>query len=212
MLLAVRRINLSMDFAANLRSPSVKDHCTAAIFLCAEGANGAEHLPALLRRCQEIDVNGHLDRFEEALLGVGAMTMGNIVGAVGFDSENALHVAILQWIVKSTASANTKVAAHSIYGLGNIGFRHPMAIECLSDLVTSYRRTDEHEFVSLRAIALRILRRLDGEVAATFVEVPAFDEYSRALEYWMNTTPESSEDLALELRTELDWLKKTRDR
>lgn len=201
-----------MDFAAKLRSPSAKDQSEAAIFLRAEGANGADHLPALLARCQDIDAEGELDRFQEALLGCGAMTMGDIVGAMGFDSENALHVSILNWTVKSTASSNSRVAAYSIYGLGNLGVRHPDAIECLARLVTSDRRIDEHECVSLRAIALRIMRRLDCELAATFVDNSAFEEYERAVEYWMNTDAFQNEDTALELQEELDWLKRTRER
>lgn len=197
-----------MDFAANLRSPSLSDQSAAAIFLRAEGVNGAEHLPALLQRCQALDVTRVLDRFEEALLGFGAMTLGDIVGAVGFDPQNALHLSILCWIVRSTSSSNINVAAHSIYGLGNLGVAHPNVIECLRLLVMSPRRIDESPYVSLRAIALRILRRLDSEMAATFVDAPAFDEYAQAVEYWINTTDAKIVVTHLELQDELDWLKK----
>jgi hypothetical protein len=201
-----------MDFDAKLRSPSVRDQSAAAIFLRAEGANGAKHLPALLQKCQAIDTTSVLDRFEESLLGSGAMTMGDIVAAIGFDAQNALHVSILQWIVQSTSSPNINVAAHSIYGLGNLGAPHQEAIECLGRLVTSDRRSNEHEHVSLRAIALRILRRLDCGIAATFVDAPAFEEYAHAVKHWISTDASKNDETRLELQNELEWLTKTRDR
>ncbi len=47
------------------------------------------------------------------------------------------------------------------------------------------RRSNEYEHVSLRALALRMLKRIDPEIAATFVEFPAFEEYSHAVEHWI---------------------------
>lgn len=200
-----------MDFAAKLRSPSVRDHADAAIFLQAEGANGAEHLSALLQKCQSIDLTRVLDRAEETLLGVGAMTMGSIVGAVGFDPENALHISILHWILNLTSSSSVKVAVYSIYGLGNLGVCRTEVIERLSSLVNSERRIDDHEIVSLRGIALRILARLDVETAAMFVDTLAFEEYGRALEYWMSSSSSDNEDVMRELLEERDWLAKARE-
>ncbi len=182
------------------------------MFLRAEGVNGAEHLPLLLQRCQALDVTRVLDCFEEALLGFGAMTMADIVGAVGFDPRNDLHISILGWIVRSTSSSNINVAAHSIYGLGNLGVAHPNVIECLSLLVMSPKRTDEYRCVSLRAIALRILRRLDSEMAAMFVDAPAFDEYAQAVAHWLDSTDAKSSVTDLELHNELEWLREIGNR
>ncbi|MCY3005157.1 MAG: hypothetical protein NTV29_04160 [Planctomycetota bacterium] len=113
--------------------------------------------------------------------------MGDIVSAIGFDPQNALHVSILRWILQSTSSRNINVAALSIYGLGNLGVSNPESTDCLRRLVTSERRGNEHEHVSIRAIALRALRRIDPEIAAKFVDATAFEEYIHAVEYWLST-------------------------
>jgi hypothetical protein len=201
-----------MDFHTNLSSPSVREQALAAIFLHAEGANGAPHLTALLQSCQAIDTTKDLDRFEEALLGRGAMAMGDIVSAIGFDPQNALHVSILRWITQSALSRNLNVAVLSIYGLGNLGVSNPETFDCLRRLVTSERRSNEHEHVSLRAIALRALRRIDPEIAAKFVDATSFEEYIHAVEYWLSTNLSMSDETRLELQNELEWLTRTRER
>lgn len=138
-----------MDIDANLKSLSVRDQSAAALFLRAEGANGAQHLPALLEACQAIDPNnGRLDRFQEALLGFGAITMGSIIGTVGFDERDPLHLSILHWIAQSTSSPNLNVAGRSVYGLGNLQSRHPIAVDRLSELVPSERRSKQYEHVT----------------------------------------------------------------
>jgi hypothetical protein len=201
-----------MDFDAALRSPSVRDQSAAAIFLRAEGANGAMHLPALLRCCQAIDTTRDLDRFEESLVGYGAITMAEIVAAIGFDPQDSLHVSIVRWIMQSTSSPNISVAAHSVYGLGNLGISIPETAECLGHVVTSEKRRNEHEHVSLRAIALRALRRLDPGVAATFFDAPAFDEYVHAVEHWLATDASKNDETRLELQNELEWMTRIRER
>jgi hypothetical protein len=201
-----------MDFHALLSSPSIRNQALAATFLHAEGANGAPHLTELLQSCQDIDSTKDLDRFEEALLGNGAMTMGHIVSAIGFDPQNTWHVSILRWIIQSTSSSNSNVAAHSIYGMGNLGVSNPETVGCLGCIVTSERRNNEHEHVSLRAIALRALRKINPEIAETFVDATAFKEYIHAVEYWLSTPPTMNDETRLELQNELEWLTRTRER
>jgi hypothetical protein len=78
--------------------------------------------------------------------------------------------------------------------------------------VTSERRSNEHEHVSLRAIALRALRRIDPEIAAKFVDATSFEEYIHAVEYWLSTNLPMSDETRLELQNELEWLTRTRER
>ncbi|QDU58568.1 hypothetical protein [Aeoliella mucimassa] len=140
------------------------------------------------------------------------MTMGDIVGESGFDSADSLHVSILQWIMQTTLCRNINVAGHSIHGLGNLRARLPEAIEHLCGIVNSARRNDEHEHVSLRATALRILRRLDPVIAAEFVGTPAFDEYAHAVEHWLETDASKNTETRLELQNESEWLTEVTNR
>lgn len=194
-----------MDFAANLASQSVKDLSAAAVDLRAEGVNGSIHLPALLENIQRIDSTKELDRFEEALLGYGAMTMGDIVGQVGFDFDLPLHCSVLNCILALTEAANIKVSVHAIYGLGNLRTNHANLITPLSRLVVSDLRNDENENVTLRAIALRILKRLDPAAAQEFFDTPAYREYIHAVEHWLETDASTNEDTRKELKLELQW-------
>ncbi len=195
-----------MDFAANLDSDSIRNQVAAAMFLRAEGANGSKHLSALLDKIQQVDFSNELDRFEEALLGFGAMTMGDIVGQIGFDFDLPLHTSILNCILKLTCSANIKVAAHAIYGLGNLNSDHMSILASLCRVVVSELRSDEYEHVTIRAIALRNLKRLDPAKAREFVDTPACHEYFHAVEYWLENDSSKNEDTRTELRHELSWL------
>ena len=47
-----------MDFAAALSSHFVKEKSGAAIFLRSKGADGNEHLGALLRCCMAVKIGG----------------------------------------------------------------------------------------------------------------------------------------------------------
>ena len=198
-----------MDFEVDLQSSSVCTQSAAALFLRAEGADGAMHLPQLLKACQAIELDDEFDRYEEALLGSGAITMGDIVGAVGFDDCNELHLSILKWLVRLTSSSNPNVVALSIYGLGHLKSTHPDALGCLQSIVLSEPRVKEHPEITLRALALRNLQRLDARLAVRFVDAPAFHEYIRAVEHWIATHKTGGLDAERELIAERDWLVST---
>lgn len=192
-----------MDFEANLKSESVSDHAAAAIFLRSEGTAGEKHLPALFERCQAVDLNAEHDQFEEALLGFGAMSMGSILNSAGFDAANTLHSAIESWIVSATQSSNTKVAGYAIYGLGNLG-PTSQSIEQLTRIVLSDLRQDEDEHVTIRAVALRNLRKLAPDSALKFADTPAFTEYSQAIKHWIET--DASKNPETNLAQEQEWI------
>lgn len=201
-----------MDFAAKLDSPSVRHQAEAALFLRSEGVNGVTYLPLLLQKCRAIDASKDLDRYEETLLGFGAMTLGGIITESGFNASDPLHDKILRWIIESTQSPNINVAGHSVYALGGLGRDSSAAREQLCAIANSDLRGDEHRDVSLRAVALRLVRRIDPALAATFVDAPAFDEYVHAVEHWIATNPSKNPEAQLELERELTWLGETKDR
>ena len=201
-----------MDFSANLQSSSVRDQSYAAIVLRAEGADGAEHLHALLQKCQAIDQTKELDRFEESLLAFGAMTMGDMIGTIGFDAHDLLHISIAEWLVRSTSSLNLAVAAGAICGLGHLAARAAEVTECLGKLVDADHRSNEDEHVSLRAIALRNLRRIDSGLAAKFVDAPALEEYACAIKNWLSDGASLSVATRRELQDELEWITAIKNR
>ncbi len=191
-----------MDFAAALSSDSVRDQSGAAIFLRSQGADGAEHLAALLRCCMAVKTgeNATLDKYEEALLGYGAATMGDIVRQVGFDSANPLHAKILGWIVETTESSNLKVAGEAIWGVGLLGAGHPVAVNCLRRIIESALRAEEHEIVKLRAIALRMLAKIDISLATGYRSSKAWLELRDSYDWWQRESPVEW------LKDELQWL------
>jgi hypothetical protein len=201
-----------MDFAAKLNSPSIRDQSAAALFLRSEGAKGITLLPLLLQKCKAIDASKELDRYEEALLGFGASTMSGLITESGFNAGDSLHDKILRWILESTQSPNINVAAHSVYALGGLGGESSAARERLCDIANSDLRGDEDEHVSLRAVALRLVRRIDPILAARFVNTPAFDEYVHAVEHWIATDASKNAETRVELEHELDWLAVTKNR
>jgi len=141
-----------------------------------------------------------LNKYEEELLGYGAMTMGEIVRQVGFEDSNDLHLKILDWIVASTDSRNPNIAAHSIWGLGLLGARHHRAINCLNRIIQAELRPIEHEVVTFRSIALRMLAMIDASLVFEHQSSQAWIELRRALEWWQRESPVEW------LRDELQWL------
>ncbi len=194
-----------MDFDQALDSISVRTQSGAALFLRAEGVRGAKYLPKLLRCCRAIDIRrGELDKFQVALLGFGAMTLGDVVCQIGFDQDNAFHIEVMNCIVELTSVANIEVAAYAINGLGCLGTTHSHAFDCLKTIVKSDPRFDEHPVVTCRAIAFRMLSRIDRSLAAEFRDTTAYTEYLDAVDSWLK---ESSPDMRMELIEEAKWLR-----
>ena len=191
-----------MDFAAALSSDSVREQSGAAIFLRSKGADGAKSLAALLRCCMAVKIgeNTTLDKYEEMLLGFGAATMGDIVRQVGFDSANPLHAKILGWIVETTESSNLKVAGGAIWGVGLLGAGHPVAVNCLKRIIESDLRDEEHEIVKLRAIALRMLAKIDITLVTGYRSSKACLELRDSFDWWQTESPVEW------VKNELQWL------
>lgn len=198
-----------MDFKAKLASPSLRDQCEAAISVRSEGTAGVEHLPALLDRCKAIDLTNDMDRHEQSLVEFGAGTLSHIAGEIGFNHDNSLHQEILHWLIRTSSCREIRLAAFAVHGLGSLRVARRESIERLCEIIEAPRRNDENEHLSLRALALRILRRLDQDLAARFVTKPAFDEYLHAVKHWIATNATQNPDTREELAQELAWLTET---
>ena len=194
-----------MNFDEELRSTSVRDQSAAALFLRAEGKNAEKHLPKLLERCRAIDLTANeLDRFQIALLGLGAMTLGDCIRQIGFDTNSSFHIDAMHFIIELTQCKNTEVAAYAINGLGCLGSAHPDAIGCLKDIALSQKRTDDHGIVTCRAIAFRMLAQIDRSLAAPFRDSLACQEYLNAVDRWLQT---ESSGVQQQLVEESKWLR-----
>lgn len=169
-----------MDYAKTLESNSVKIQVGAALFLRSEGAKGYPHLPELLRCCQAIDLKKEfIDKYEDGLLGYGALSMGEVIHDYGFEASNPLHMQILDWLVETTHCQHLNVAANAIWGLGLLASNHDKAVRCLTLIIESDLRDNERHEISLRAIALRMLARIDRNLAIPYRSSNSWEELLR---------------------------------
>jgi hypothetical protein len=190
-----------MDFQAALSSDSVKRQASAAVFLPSEGVNGLAHLPALLRCCKKVLVTeAPLPKDEEGLLSFGPVALGYIVGQAGFDRANLFHTEILDWLVDSACSPNLVLSANAIWGLGLLRANQPKAVNCLVSVIEGELREIEHEFVTLRSIALRMLAKIDVALALQFRMTDAWKELQSAYRFWQIEKPIDH------LREEFAWM------
>lgn len=158
-----------MDYAKSLKSDSVKIQAGAALFLRTEGANGYPHLPELLRCCQAIDLKKEsIDKYEDGLLGFGALSLGEVLHDYGFDASNPFHIQILDWLVETTDCKHLNIAANAIWGLGLLASNHDKAVRCLTLIIESEVRDNERPELTLRGMALRMLARIDRDLAIPY--------------------------------------------
>ena len=196
---------MKMDLEKLLNSPSTRDQARAAGFLLSEVKRESQ-LTTLIEKCRSIDPNSDLNRDELALLSLGVMALGSFVRRTGFDQNDLLHDSILRWILEVSASPNAEVVVHSIYALGSLGSASQVARSRLIEMLSLERRVNEHEHVSLRALALRVLRRIDAEIAASFCNATAFKEYAHAVTHWVSTDQGMSAESQRELAEESAWI------
>ena len=189
----------------------MKSHSAAALFLRAQGANGYPFVPSLLERCKAVDLSQPaLNKLEETLVGYGALSLGTIINAYGFDDTNALHADVLDWLTGLTYSPHVQIAAYGIYGLGELQPFPIVATDRLTELAGSDRRADDHGTITCRAIAFRVLAKADRELAMPYVDSPACEEYLHAIDHWIADYRRSNPDnLARcnEIEKESLWLR-----
>ncbi len=201
----------TLNYGEALLSDSMEAHARAALFLRAQGASGYEFLPLLLQRCQSVDLSQRtLSKYEEMLVGYGALSLGTIIGAHGFDACDAFHAKVLEWLIDLTFSPHIEIAANGLYGLGDLRPLPGSAIERLTNLVSSERRTDDTGIITCRGIAFRLLAKADHELARPFVESPACAEYLHAMDTWIADYRERFPDNLAgynEAKEECRWLR-----
>lgn len=199
-----------MDFCLELRSDSVQRQSKAAIFLRSELANGYVHLPLLLQRSQEVDQTiESLSKAEIDLVGHGALSIGAILNAVGYDDTNSLHHNLVDWLVHLTSVKHIDIAAYGLHGLGEMSLPPARAFDTYHFVIRSGLRSNEHPAVTLRSIAFRMLAKTDKTIAKQYIDHDSCREYLLAVEYWQQG--DCSQQSKKSLREESDWIRQARE-
>ncbi|MFO0940822.1 MAG: hypothetical protein U0930_08640 [Pirellulales bacterium] len=169
-----------------LLSHCVSCQAAAAVRIRSMRESGAKYAPSLLSVCQAtIDpLRAEVTKTEEILLGFGAMTLGDILGTVGYCEDNELHQRIVHWIVELVDSSNTVVAFYALNAIRLSKVKEPRTIDCLMRVIESDQRLDEHPSVTLRAVALRTLFQIGYSIPPSLQSSPAWHELSVAYDYW----------------------------
>ncbi|QEG40211.1 hypothetical protein [Roseimaritima ulvae] len=171
-----------------------------------------EDLAEIFRACCAIDLVNIADPSKEmGFLTVALHRMARYVNELGHDGSQ-LHSAITNFLIDLTDHSAIEVACTATYALADHGATPARAFDRLCELITSELRDDEHPVVTMRAIALRMVRRLDPEIATQYVATAAFQEYKRIVDHWINSGASKCEDINRELRAEKSWIQFQEDR
>lgn len=205
---SVREGSRRMDYTTRLESESLRVQNTAAWFLRSEGAGGYRHLPALLAACCRVDPERPVLSWDEVtLLNGGAWSMGAILNAVGCDLANSFHRDALSWLMRLTNVQNPQVVAGAIYGLEQLGSPPIEVRDRLCELIIANRRPLDHPVLTARALAFRVLSRIDRNAAQVHIGGSACKEYLKCIDYWIDQSSQDRKDaLSEELFRESQWL------
>ena len=147
----------------------------------------------------------------DQFLGEALRATAFLVNRFGYDSSNSFHREAEDWIVQSSVSENIEVAAMAIWALGDLGIPPLSVRDQLKQLIESAPRKGpgqpDHPN-TCRAIAFRMLARIDRESAYRYIDSPACREFQEALSCWMDEYPENI-NRRRELYSETEWLRNT---
>ena len=197
-----------MDYGFALSSDSIKARSEAALFLRSELASGYVHLPMLLRRSQEIDLTKDvLSKEEIELVGYGALSIGSILNAVGYDETNSMHHRLVDYLIELASSKHNDIAAYALHGLGELSSPPTRVIGAYEHVIQSGLRYNEHPVVTIRSIAVRMLVKTNSYIARKYIDHDASREYLLSIEQW---EVECSQESRKSLRDESDWIRQAR--
>ena len=163
-------------------------------------------LPLLLHSAKTADSNakGYEQFISNALRAAGAL-----VNSFGYDSNDSVHAEVVNWIFESNESDNIEIAASSIWALGDLGVPPSSVQNRLEMLITSPPRRKPDNPNTCRAVAFRMLARLDREAAREYVDSPACTEFREAVSSWFDyykTKYPNNNNIPQELYYETEWL------
>jgi len=176
--------------------------------LNSEPANLAEIYDA----CQTIDLaNLRSPSKEMGFLCLAMHRMAQYVNELGHDGSR-LHSAVTNYLIDLTRHADITIAVTATYALADHGAKPDCVANRLTELVIEDRRGNDHPIVTLRGVAIRMIKRLDPEIAAAYVDSTAFEDYRRTVNHWLASGASMAAELNSELQAELHWIKLQEDR
>ena len=139
---------------------------------------------------------------------VGYKAAAAIMNNVGFDPTDELHASIWNWIVNGTESENAQLAAGAIYSLESIGIPPDCVREHLLTLMDRPSRSHLGKTGTCRAVAFRVLLRLDEPLARLNIHSDAYIEF-REMVYSLQREMKypSDVDRKKQIEAECEWLK-----
>jgi hypothetical protein len=169
-------------------------------------------LAEILQACRAIDLaNIAVPSKEMGFLALALQRMARYVNELEHD-DSGLHSAITNLLIDLTRHSAIEIALTATYALADLGAASAGAFDRLCELITSELREDEHPVVTMRGIALRMVRRLEPEIATQYVDTSAFQEYKRTIAHWIDSGASKSDDVNLELQAEKHWIQAQEER
>ena len=153
------------------------------------------------------------DQHYREIVRIGIAASTAIMKNVGFELSNSLHSSIWDWIVETTETDNAPLAAAATYSLENLGIPPICVQDQLLKLMQMPPRSHPDWIGTCRAVAFRVLKRLNEQEALLHVGHPAF------VDFWEMVTSLHAEAVdsgrpadcprLQELENELKWLQNT---
>lgn len=170
---------------------------------------GPDDLAQLFCECKAVDLSQPtLSRREQEFVGRGSMKIGSLIRKIGYTGCE-LHLDIADWLLALPLCRHSFVAAYGIHALAEHGTPPRQICDQLVEIARSPLRSDEHPHVTMRALAFRMLVRVDERAAEARVGLEACREYADAVAYWKkDRSPETdpSPEIASGLDREHRWL------
>ena len=164
-------------------------------------------LPFLIRSARTADPTAKdYDLFLNSALRSTAV----LINKRGYDPNESLHCDALQWFLSSSVSDNIEIAASSIWALGDLGIPPYEVRDQLEMLIQTDARTKNDDNPNTcRAVAFRMLARLDRETAGKYIDSAASREFQNAIAYWLEhyrVNYPTNDNVPRNLRAESEWL------
>ena len=136
-----------------------------------------------------------------------------IMTHVGFELSDPLHSSIWDWLVETTESDNAPPAAEAIYLLEKLGIPPRCVQDQLLKLMKMPPKSHPDSIGTCRAVAFRVLLRLNEQEAKLHVGTPAFLELREMItslrDMDLNSGRPANSPRMQQLEDELKWLNNT---